>query len=192
MEKNEQKTSMIMAGLKFSKIEIAEVADNENNTIPAALLISFSVLLGTIIAFYKGNGGSSGLGRMGITGFDAAVAQFGSLVIGTFLSAFIMVWVIRIFKVKPTFSAILRVYGAAISWTILKTFYVLIVPFILDPKFALLGVAFWLSFNFSVLFGLSGYTKIKPWQSFLSIVLTFAVVFTIMIPYGMLIKSLFG
>jgi len=188
METGKKEAKMILAGLKFSKTEIGEVAGKEKYTLPAILLISLSVILGTVIAFFKGNGGSSGIGRMGLTGFDAAIAEFGSLAIGTFLSALIMVYVIRIFKVKPTYNAILRVYGAAIIWTILK----LIVGLILPPNLAILGVLFWLAFNFAVLFGLVGLTKIKGWQAFLAIVITFAVIFGIMFPYGKLAVSIFG
>ncbi len=82
MENKKKSANMVLAGLKFSPSEIGEVAENEKNTIPAVLLISFSVLLGVVIAFFKGNGGSSGLGRMGITGSNAAIAQMGSLLIG--------------------------------------------------------------------------------------------------------------
>jgi hypothetical protein len=188
METNRKEVNLVMAGLKFSKSEIGEACRNEKNTIPAVLLIAFSVILGVVIAFFNGNGGSSGVGRMGLTGFDAAIAEMGSLLVGTFLSAFIMVFVIRIFKVKPSYAGILRVYGAAIIWTILKS----VVGLILPSGFAMVAVAFWLAYNFSVLFGLTGYTKIKLWQSFLSIVLTFAVVFGIMMLYGMVIKSIFS
>ena len=187
MKNDKNEVYLIMAGLKFSKSEIGSACNNKKNTIPAVLLIAFSVILGVVIAYFKGNGGSSGVGRMGLTGFDAAIVQLGSLLIGTFLSAFIMVYVIRVFKVKPSYDGILIVYGSAIIWIILKSVFGLI----LSPNFALLGVAFWLAFNFSVLFGLAGYTKIKIWQSFLSIVLTFAVVFVIMIPYGMIVKAIF-
>jgi hypothetical protein len=188
MEQGNKVAKMSLAGLKFSKTEIGEIGNAEKYTKPAIWLISLSVILGTVIAFFMGNGGSSGIGRMGLAGFDAAFAELGSLLIGTFLSALIMVYVIRIFKVKPTFNAILRVYGAAIIWTILKD----VVGLVLPPSLAMLGVLFWLAFNFAVLFGLMGLTKIKWWQAFLSIVITFAVVFVIMIGYGMMVPVVFG
>ncbi len=188
MENEKKEANLILAGLKFNKSELSEVSSNEKNTLPAILLIAFSVIFGVVIAYFKGNGGSSGVGRMGLTGFDAAVAEMGSLLIGTFLSAFIMVFVIRIFKVKPSYTGILRVYGAAIIWTILSSVFDLILP----PNFALLGIAFWLAYNFAVMFGLTGYTKIKLWQSFLSIVITFAVVFAVMMVFGIIIGSVFG
>ena len=187
METIKKEANLIMAGLKFSKVEIAEACNDEENTLPAVLLIAFSVILGVVIAFFKGNGGSSGVGRMGLAGFDAAIAQMGSLLIGTFLSAFIMTFVIRIFKVKPSYAGILRVYGAAIIWTILKSVFGLILP----SGSTMVAIAFWLAYNFAVLFGLAGYTKIKIWQSFLSIVLTFAAIFGVMILYGTIIKSIF-
>ena len=187
MENDRKEVNLVVAGLKFSKSDIGQAARNEKNTIPAVLLIAFSVILGVVIAYFKGNGGSSGVGRMGLTGFDAAVAEMGSLLIGTFVSAFIMVFVIRIFKVKPSYAAILRVYGAAIIWSILGDVFGLFLP----PNLAMLAVLFWLAFNFSVMFGLAGLTKIKLWQSFLSIVITFAVVFGIMILYGMIIGAIF-
>ena len=188
MEDNKKEVNLVVAGLKFSQSDIGAAANNEKNTIPAVLLISFSVILGTVIAYFKGNGGSSGVGRMGLTGLDAAIAEMGSLLIGTFLSAFIMVYVIRIFKVKPSYSAILRVYGAAIIWSILGDVFGLFLP----PNLAMAGILFWLAYNFSVMFGLTGLTKIKIWQSFLSIVLTFAVVFGVMILYGMIIAAIFA
>ena len=188
MENEKKEVNLVMAGLKFSKSEIGEACSNEKNTKLAVLLLALSVVLGVVIAFFNGNGGSSGVGRMGLTGLDAAIAEMGSLLIGTFLSAFIMVYVIRIFKVKPSYAGILRVYGAAIIWTILKSFVGLILP----PQFAMATILFWLAFNFAVMFGLTGYTKIKLWQSFLSIVLTFALIFGVMMLYGMLIAALFA
>ncbi|MCK5520860.1 MAG: hypothetical protein KAI81_07090, partial [Candidatus Marinimicrobia bacterium] len=139
-----KEANLILAGLKFSKTDISEAANNEKNTTLAVSLIAFSVLLGVVIAFFKGNGGSSGVGRMGITGIDAALVQFGSLVIGTFLSAYIMVYVIRLFKVSPSYRGLLRIYGAAIIYTILKSVAGLVLP----PNLAMLGVLFWLAFNF--------------------------------------------
>ncbi len=183
---------MIMAGLKFSGAEIAEVASDEKNTQPAVWLISFSVLFGTIVAFIFGNGGSSGVGRMGLTGMTAAMVELGSLLIGTFLSAYIMTFVIRIFKVTLTYNEVLRIYGAAIIWTIIKTAFGLVVKILApDSMIGMVGVLFWLAFNFAVLFGLAAYTKTKIWQAFLSIVLTFAVVFIIMLPYGKIVEALF-
>ncbi len=178
---------MVVAGLKFDKPEIKEIANDEGYTNPAIQLLALLVVLGAIIAFFIGNGGSSGLARMGLKGFGAAVGEFGSLAIGVFLSAYIMVYVIRIFKVKPTYQAILRVYGVAVIWLLLKTVFVAVLP-----SLALAGILFWLAYNFVVLFGLTELTGIKLWQSFLSIVLTFAAVFVIMIVYGMVIKAIFA
>ncbi len=188
MENDKKEANLVVAGLKFSKSEIGEAASNEKNTILAVSLIVFSVIFGVVIAYFKGNGGSSGVGRMGLTGFDAAIAEMGSLLIGTFLSAFIMVYVIRIFKVKPSYTAILRVYGAAVIWSILGD----IVGLFLPPALAMAGILFWLAYNFSVMFGLAGLTLIKMWQSFLTIVITFAVVFGVMMLFGMVIQAAFG
>jgi len=191
MEEKKKNVNMILAGLKFNGTEIAEVCKNKKNTIPAILLISFTVLLGVAKAFFMGNGGSSGFGRMGLTGFQAATAELGSLLIGTFFSAFIMVYVVRIFKVRPSFSGIIRLYGSAIIWTTIKIILSIVIPLLLPPKFAMVGVIFWFAFNFSVLFGLTEYTKIKIWKSFLSIVITFAFVFGFVNLYGLLIKTVF-
>ena len=187
MENDTEEANLVMAGLKFSKSEIGEACNNKQNTALAVGLLAFSAILGIIIAFIYGNGGSSGVGRMGLTGSDAAIAEAGSLLAGTFLSAFIMVYVIRIFKVKPSYRGILRVYGAAIIWTIIGT----IVGLMLPEEFSLAGVLFWLAYNFALMFGLTGYLKIKLWQSFLTIVITFAVVFGVMILYGMLMGAMF-
>ncbi len=179
-------TELVIAGLSFSKDKIAKACKKESNTKIAVALIVFSVLFDTVLAFINGNGGSSGIGRMGLTGVQAAVAEFGSAAIGTFLSAFIMIYVLRIFKVKPTYPEILRLYGAAIIWTILGAIFGLI------PGLGMIGIVFWLAYNFSLMFGLTGYFKIKIWQSFLSIVITFAVIFGVMMAYGMVIGAIFG
>ena len=185
--------NMIMAGLKFKGEGIADVAGNEENTKPAVMLIGFSILFGTIVALIFGNGGSSGVGRMGLTGMTAAMVELGSLLIGTFLSAYIMTFAIRIFKVTLTYNEVLRIYGAAIIWTIIKTAFGLIVKIVAPGSIlGMAGVLFWLAFNFAVLFGLAAYTKTKVWQAFLSIVLTFAVIFIIMLPYGSIVEALFG
>lgn len=187
MENENKHVNLILAGLKFKGSEIAAACHDETNTSPAIILISFFVLLGTVIAFFEGNGGSSGLAGMGLTGLDAAVAQLGSLIIGSFLSAYIMVFVIRLFKVKPSYKGILRVYGAAIMWLIFKSVIILMLP----ANLALVGVLFWLAYNFAVLFGLASYAQIKIWQSFLSIVLSFAVVFGVMMIYGEIVQAVF-
>ena len=193
MENETKEANLIVAGLKFSGSDIAAACSNEKNTTLAAGLMAFSVLLGTVIAFIYGNGGSSGVGRMGLEGSAAAIAEFGSLLAGTFLSAFIMVYVIRIFKVTLTYAEVLRLYGAAIIWTILSVFVGLIITVLsLPEKFAMVGVLFWLAYNFSLMFGIAGYTKLKLWKAFLAIVITFAVVFVIMIIYGMLMGAMFA
>ena len=184
---------LMMAGLKFKGAGIAEVAGDEENTNPATMLIGFSVLLGTVLALIFGNGGSSGVGRMGLTGMTAAMVELGSLLIGTFLSAYIMTFVIRIFKVTLTYNEVLRIYGAAIIWTILKMLFGLIIDIVAPGSMiGMGGVLFWLAYNFAVLFGLTAYARINGWKSFLSIVLTFAVVFIIMLPYGSIVGALFA
>ena len=187
METDAKETNLVVAGLKFSKSEIGIACNNEKNTTLAVGLLAFSVILSTVIAYIYGNGGSSGVGRMGLTGVDAAIAELGSVLAGTFLSAFIMVYVIRIFKVELTYAGMLRLYGAAIIWTILGTIAGLILP----EELAMAGVLFWLAYNFSLMFGMTGYAKIKLWQAFLTIVLTFVVVFVVMILYGMLMGAMF-
>ena len=179
---------MIMAGLKFSANEIGEVAEQEDYTSSAILLLSISVLLDTIIAYFRGNGGNSGLAGMGLTGINASIGEFGSALIGTFVSAWIMVYVIRIFKVSPSFNGILRTYGSAIIWTILGS---LLGLFVAGVPAMIVGVVLWLAYNFALLFGLMGYTKIAWWKSFLSIVLTFIGVFVVIMVYGMIIGAIF-
>ena len=192
MENETKEANLVVAGLKFSKSEIAAACSNEKNTTLAVGLIAFSVIMGTIIAFIYGNGGSSGVGRMGLEGSAAAIAEVGSLLIGSFLSAFIMVYVIRIFKVSITYAEVLRLYGSAVIWTLLGMFVGLAIKlFSLPEGLAMVGVLFWLARNFSLMFGMSGYTKLKLWQSFLTIVLTFVVVFVVMILYGELMGAMF-
>jgi hypothetical protein len=187
MENEKKDPNLVLAGLKFSTSEIGEASSKEKNTNLAIIMIVISIVIDVAIAYFKGNPGNSGLARMGLTGFNAAIAELGSVLIGTFLSAFIMVYVLRIFKAKATYSGVLRVYGAAIIWTILGS----IIGLLLPPNLAMAGVLFWLAYNFAVMFGLTGYTKIKLWQSFVSIVLTFIVVFIVIILYGMVVGVVF-
>ena len=193
MENDTKEANLVVAGLKFSKSEISAACNNEKNTTLAVGLLAFSVIFGTIIAFIYGNGGSSGVGGMGLTGSEAAIAELGSLLAGTFLSAFVMVYVIRIFKVTLTYSEMLRLYGAAVIWSILGTTVGLLIKVLSLPEsLAMVGVLFWLARNFSLMFGVSGYTKLKLWQSFLTIVITFALVFVVMILYGILMETMFA
>ena len=181
---------MLMAGLKFSGTEIGDIAKDESYTQPAIWLLSISVLLNTVIAFFRGNSGSSGVGRMGLTGSSAAIAEFGSAVVGLFLSALIMVYVIRIFKVKLPYNGILRVYGSAIVWTILLSLLLLVLPHGILRMIVAIG--FWLAYNFAEWFGLTKYANIEMWKTFVSIVLTFLIIFIIMMPYGTIIGALFA
>jgi len=179
---------MVKAGLKFGKEKIGDIAKKESYTQAAIYLLSFSILLDVLIAFFKGNAGSSGIANLGLGGFNAAVAQLGSLLIGILLSAYIMVFVLRIFNADATFNAILRIYGSAIIWTIIGSVLALLVG---GTVAMVVGIVCWLAYNFAVLFGLSGYTKLSLWQSFLSIVLTFIGVFVVMLVYGALAKVIF-
>lgn len=190
MSEEKKETNLVVAGLKFSGSEIAEACGKEKNTQLAVWLMAFSVLFATVIAFFNGNGGNSGFGRDGYIGWQAAIAEFGSAAIGTFLSAFIMVYVIRIFKVKIAYTETLRLYGAAIIWTIFGAVFGLIPD--LGVIGMVVGIGLWLAYNFSLMFGISGYTKIKIWQAFLTIVLTFVVTFIAIILYGVVIGAVFG
>ena len=185
MTEEKKEENLILAGLSFNKDKIAAACSDEKNTMLAIGLIAFSVLFDTVLAFINGNGGSSGFGRMGLTGGNAAIAEFGSAAVGTFLSAFVMIYVIRIFKVGITYTESLRLYGAAMIWTILGAIFGLI------PGFGMIGIVFWLAFNFSLMFGIAGYTKLKLGQALLTIVLTFAAVFVVIILYGMVIGAIF-
>jgi hypothetical protein len=178
---------MIVAGLKFSKSEIGKIGHALQYTVPAVVLLLISALLDAAIAYVNGPGGNSGLARSGLTGMGAAIGQLGSGLIGLFLSALIMVYVLRLFKGESTYTGVLRVYGAAIIWTILGSLVGLFLP----EGLAMAGILFWLAYNFAVLFGLTGYTGLAIWKSFLAIVLTFIVVFIVMLPYGMIIEAIF-
>jgi hypothetical protein len=178
---------MIVSGLTFSKTKIGKIGHTEKYTIPAAVLLAISVLLDTVIAYFNGNSGNSGLARSGLDGAGAAIGQLGSGLIGLFLSALIMVYVLRIFKAQSSYAGVLRVYGAAVIWMILMSLVGLVTP----ESLMIVGVLFWLAYNFAVLFGLAGYTGLALWKSFIAIVLTFIAVFIVMIPYGMVITAIF-
>ena len=175
---------MITAGLKFSGSKIGAVAENKKYTQTAIGLISLSVLIDVVVAFFNGLGGSSGMASMDLIGIGAALAQLGSGLIGTFLSAYIMVFVLRLFKVETSFDAVLRIYGSAVIWTIIGS----IIGLIFSGPIAMVGgILSWLAYNFAVLFGLTDFTKLKLGKSFLSIVLTFVGVFVCIILFGMIV-----
>jgi len=190
MTEEKKEANLVVAGLKFNGSEMGEACRQEKNTQVAITLLAFSVLLATVLAFIYGNGGNSGFGRSGYIGWTAAIAEFGSSMIGTFFSAYVMIYVIRIYKVKITYPETLRLYGAAIIWTILGALFGLLPN--LGVVGMVVGIALWLAYNFSLMFGVAGYTKIKIWQAFLTIVLTFVVVFIAIILYGVVISAIFG
>jgi len=177
---------MLVAGLKFSGDDVKKIANDETYVTPAVILLLLDFLLEAGIAFFKGPGGNSGMARMGLTGFAAALGQGGSAVIGTFIGAYIMVYVLRLFKAESTYTGILRVYGSAIVWTLLGAILGL---FLGGGIGMVIGIGAWLAYNFAVLFGLTGYTGIKLWKSFLAIVLTFIGVFILTILYSMIFKA---
>ena len=175
---------MMTAGLKFSGAEMAEIAEDKKYTQTAIGLISLSVLIDVVVAFFNGLGGSSGMAGLELTGIGAALAQLGSGLIGTFLSAYIMVFVLRLFKVQTTFDTVLRIYGSAIIWTIIGS----LIGLAFSGTIAMVGgIICWLAYNFAVLFGLASFTKLSIWKSFLSIVLTFVGVFVCIILFGMIV-----
>ncbi|MHA1718833.1 MAG: hypothetical protein ACTSWX_14955 [Promethearchaeota archaeon] len=181
---------MIFSGLKFSKQEMGEVGKEEKNTFPAIILILIEVIIVSVIAYFRGNGGSSGISGLHLTGFNAAIGEFGSALIGTFLYAVILTFIMYIFKVKPSVGGIIRVWGAAVIWTIIGDLIGLLLALYL-PKLAMLSLVFWLLFNIALMIGIVGYTEAKYWQSFLGIVITFMINFGIIMLYGMLLGLFF-
>lgn len=181
---------LILAGLKFSRKEIGEVGNNEKDTIPALVMIIISVLLASVLAFFFGNGGSGGFSGLGLTGISAAIAELGSGLIGVFFNVIILALVMRIFKVKPTILGTFRVWGAVVIWSIIGDIVSIFLTLFL-PSFGMLSILFWLLFNIALMIGLTGYTEAKYWQSFLGIVITFAVIFGIMMVYGIILALIF-
>ena len=104
-----------------------------------------------------------------------------------------MTFIIRAFKVKITYPETLRLYGAAIIWTILGAVFSLILNLGVDLGVVgmIVGIGLWLAYNFALMFGLAAYSKIKIWQAFLTIVLTFIVVFVSIILYGVIFGAVF-
>lgn len=182
---------LILAGLKFSRSEIGEVGNNEKDTIPALIMIFINVLLASVLAFFLGNGGSGGFSDLGLTGINAAIAELGSGLIGVFVYAIILALVMRIFKVKPTIIGTIRVWGAVVIWSIIGDIVGLFLTLFL-PSFSMLSILFWLIFNIALMIGMTGYTEAKYWQSFLGIVITFIVIFGIMLGYGIILGLIFA
>ncbi len=180
--------NMVLAGLKFNKSEIGSVGKNEKDTFPAVLLILLYVLFGAIVAFFLGNG--KNLAGLGLIGFPAAIAELGSVLIGAFVSAIILALVMRIFKVKPSIVGTIRVWGAVIIWSIIGGIVGLLLKIFL-PDLAMLSIVFWLVFNVALMIGMTGYTEAKYWQSFLGIVITFAVNFGVSMLYGIVLGIIF-
>ena len=181
---------LILAGLKFSRSEIGEVGNNEKDTIPALIMIFINVLLASVLAFFFGNGGSGGFSDLELTGFDAAIAELGSGLIGVFVYVIILALVMRLFKVKPTIVGTLRVWGAVVIWSIIGDIVGLLLTLFL-PSLSMASILFWLLFNIALMIGMTGYSEAKYWQSFLGIVITFAVIFGIMMLYGIVIALIF-
>ena len=181
---------LVLAGLKFSREDIGEVGKNEKDTLPAVIMIFINILFASVIAFFLGNGGAGGLSGLELEGFDAAIAELGGGLIGTFLSAIILALVMLLFKVKPTIVGTIRVYGAVVIWSIIGNIIGLLLTLYL-PDLSMLSILFWLIFNIALMIGMVGYTEAKYWQSFLGIVITFAIIFGISMLYGMLIELIF-
>lgn len=193
MSAESKETNLVISGLKFSGSEMAEACAEEKNTQLAIGLLAFSVLFATVLAFFYGNGGNSGFGRDGYMGWQAALAEFGSAALGTFFSAYVMTFTARAFKVKITYPETLRLYGAAIIWTIIGTVLSLILNLGLNLGIVgmIAGIGLWLAYNFALMFGLAAYTKIVLWKAFLTIILTFIVVFIAIILYGVIFGAVF-
>lgn len=181
---------LILAGLKFSRKDIGEVGNNEKDMIPVLIMIFINVLLASVLAFFFENGGSGGFSDLGLTGINAAIAELGSGLIGVFFKVIILALVMRIFKVKPTIVGTLRVWGACVIWSIIGDIVGLFLTLFL-PSLGMLSILFWLLFSIALMIGLTCYTEAKYWQSLLSIVIAFAVIFGIMMGYGKLLELIF-
>ncbi|MCF2139555.1 MAG: YIP1 family protein [Candidatus Lokiarchaeota archaeon] len=153
---------------------------------PSHFVISILLyaLIESIIAFFNGNPGSSGISGLELTGISASFAGFGSSLIGTFVYAIVLALIFRLFKVKPTFIGTLRIWGAVIIWSIIGDLIGLFLP----ENLSMLTLIFWLLFNIALMIGMVGYTEAKYWQSFLSIVIGFMIIFGFLLLYGTILK----
>ena len=188
METKKECIRLPLAGLKFSGDQMGALAQNEACGPFAVFWLVGLAVLGGLRAFVHGNSGSSGVARMGLEGVAAGIAEAGSLLVGFFLGALIMTAVLRLFKLRPAYAAVLRVYAGASVWTVIK--YVL--ALVLAGGSTPVSILLWLAYNFALWFGLTALTGARYWQTFLSIVLAFLAGFVVMLPYGALMQAIFA
>ncbi len=186
---NQNKTvRLLLAGLKFDRQDLGALGRDAAYQGAAVAWLLALAAWGGLAAFFHGNSGSSGVVRMGLSGGSAALAEAGSLLISTFVSAWVMTWVLRLFRARPAYDGVLRVYAAATVWTAVKYALLLALP----GGSTALAILCWLAYNFALWFGLTALTELRYWQTFLGIVLTFLAGFVLMLLYGALLQALLG
>lgn len=180
-----QMGTLAQAGLTFRGRQMRRAAHEAASLAPALAWLVLYIALEAVVAYFRGNSGDSGLARMGLQGLAAALAQAGSMAIGTFGSAWVMQGVLRLFKARVPYRGLLVVYAAAVVWSVLGTLVGLLLP-----SAVWVGVLFWLLYNLALLVGLRAYAQVRLWQAFAAIVVTFLLIFVVMLGYGALVQAL--
>ena len=169
---------LIRAGLTFAGRALAGYASRGEYRAAAVAWLLFYIVVEAVIAYFRGNSGDSGLARLGLQGWQAAWAQAGSMAIGTFGSAWLMGWVLRLFRSRTEYGGLLCLYAGAITWSLLGDLAGLLLPGVVW-----VGVIAWLLYNLALLLGLMHYARVRWWQALVSIVITFFLVFGVLLAY---------
>ncbi len=178
---------VLISGLKLNRGTSSEIAKDESNTMLAWIIISVMILLESIMAFFSGNPGNSGYAGLAQTGVIAVFLQILSGLVGYIFQTYMLYIVVnKLFRGEGTFNGILILFASAMIWNYIG----FIIGLVFDNMF--IGILIWLIFNFALLFGLIGYTKLVAWKSFLSIVIAFAVSFIGLVVTGIIIKMILG
>lgn len=114
--------NVVKSGLTFNKEELANVANNEDDTMPAMIMILINAVLAGVIAMISGTGsffaglGGSEFEGVGILVIEMVVSLFTTLVLGAVLSM-----MIKAFGGQSGTMQVVRIVGATAIWSILGT-----------------------------------------------------------------------
>lgn len=164
--------NVVKSGLTFNKEELVNVANNEDDTMPAMVMILLSAILAGVIAMITGVG--SGLGSLGGESFEGigilviemVVSLFTNLVFGVILS-----FVLKGFGGQSGTMQVVRMVGATAIWGILGT----LLSFV-SPTLSLLGFVGFIA----LIFGVSAYSGKGMFAVFIAVLISYVIIFLLM------------
>lgn len=176
-------SSVVMSALTFNREGLKRAANNDDDTVPALLLIFINAAISGAIAMNKGTSTSPLAGILGtdLSGVELLISDFVVQLLFSLIFGFFISVVIKMFGGKSGTMSVVRMVGATTIWTILGVLLSYIIP--------ILSILSFVGF-IALLFGISAYSGKNMLVVFIAMII--AAILMIIVMYVLVLFLLIG